>query len=735
MSARSIRYIVNVIKGGLFILPVTYLLVSNRLFFPFISTKGFFFRVVVEILFFLWVFVLVFEKKYRPKITPVLLAVSATFFFLVLSTFFGEQPYRSFWSNYERMEGLVSHIHLFAYFLIISTIFRTKKDWKWFFAAMVSVSLIVASYGLLQIADVFATHQGDRLDASLGNATYLAILMIFHMGLIALFLYWFKNVWARIALCALFLLELVILYHTATRGSILGFIGGVGIFALLMIFFNKNKNIKIAAGGSILFVLILVSVFISVKDVPYIHDHPVLGRFATISFTERTVESRFTIWGMSWEGFHEHSLIGWGPENYNLVFNEYFKPELYRQEPWFDRSHNVLFDWLITTGLLGFLAYMSIFGATIYMLWRGYKKNYFSVVEASLIVSVLGAYFVHNIFVFDNLTSYLAFFAVIGFVSSSAVWGEKPDFSGKPKGEEIGLGGYVAITLAFLIVVFSLYFVNAKPYIANRTLLEALIVQRQGATPAQVLERFDKVFSLNTFGDREAAEQFVSYAGAVAANQNISEADKQRVVGRAVAEMEKLVGLDPENARYQIFLGNIYSAVGRYEDALKALSKAHELSPNKQQIYFSIADIYFSVGDVEKAAAVLKEAYELDTSFDTAARYLAVAYIIKGEKERGEQILIEKFGSATLADKQLLNAFARVGDYEKVRDIWILFTEKEPGNAQNHANLAATYLELGENEKAIEELRKAAEINPEFAGAANYYISEIEAGRNPARAQ
>ena len=735
MSARSVRYIVNFIKGGLFLLPITYLLVSNRLFFPFISTKGFYFRAIVEILFFLWVFVLVFDKKYRPKLSPVLLAVCATFFFLVLSTFFSEEPYRSFWSNYERMEGLVGHIHLFAYFLIISTIFRTKNDWKWFFGSMVAVSLAVAFYGLLQMGDVLATHQGDRLDASLGNATYLAILMIFHMALLGLFIHWFKNIWARIIFGAFFFLELIILYYTATRGAILGFIGGVGIFAFLMVLLGKSKKVKMVAGGSILFVLVLVAVFISIRNVPYVHDHPVLGRFATISMTETTTESRLTIWGMSWEGFQEHPLLGWGPENYNLVFNEYFEPKLYRQESWFDRSHNVFFDWLITTGLLGFLSYMSIFGSALYMLWRGYKKNYFSSVEAGLLTSLLGAYLVHNLFVFDNLTSYFAFFSVLGFIGSSVVWGEGKGAPVRENrvNEEIGFGGYIAVTFAFLLTVFSLYFVVAKPYIAGRTLLEALLVQRQGGTPAQVLQRFDKVFSLNTFGSREAVEQLTSYAGGVVSDQNIPEVERQKVTARALEEMKNLAEKDSENARYQLFLGNLYARMGNYEEALTALSKAQELSPGKQQIYFSIADIYFAVGDFEKAAVVLKEAYELDTSYDEAAKHLAVAYIALGEKEKGEAVLMEKFGATIVADKQLLNAYARVGDYEKVRDIWKLFIAKEPGNPQNHANLAATYLELGEKEKAIEELREAGRLDPSYQSSVDFYISEIEAGRNPAR--
>jgi len=43
---------------------------------------------------------------------------------------------------------------------------------------------------------------------------------------------------------------------------------------------------------------------------------------------------------MAWEGVKEKPLLGWGQENFNLVFNKYYEPSLYGQEVWFDRVHN-----------------------------------------------------------------------------------------------------------------------------------------------------------------------------------------------------------------------------------------------------------------------------------------------------------------------------------------------------------------------------------------------------------
>jgi thioredoxin-like negative regulator of GroEL len=55
----------------------------------------------------------------------------------------------------------------------------------------------------------------------------------------------------------------------------------------------------------------------------------------------------------------------------------------------------------------------------------------------------------------------------------------------------------------------------------------------------------------------------------------------------------------------------------------------------------------------------------------------------------------------------------------------------DPGNWQNHLQLAAVYLEVGQRQQAIAELQKAIDINEEFRQQGEYFISEIRAGRNP----
>ena len=184
MPQKTIDAVVKIIKIGLFVLPALSLIVAGNffaniflpgvgdLFFPFITGKNFFFRIVVEILFALWAAAAIFDKKYRPRASPIFWAVLATVGVLTLSTIFGENPYRSFWSNYERMEGLVAHLHLLAYFLMLISVFKNETDWRRFFYFSIAVSFIIAIYSYLQFMGKLEIHQSsDRLDATLGNST------------------------------------------------------------------------------------------------------------------------------------------------------------------------------------------------------------------------------------------------------------------------------------------------------------------------------------------------------------------------------------------------------------------------------------------------------------------------------------------------------------------------------------------------------------------------------------
>jgi len=248
-----------------------------------------------------------------------------------------------------------------------------------------------------------------------------------------------------------------------------------------------------------------------------------------------------------------------------------------------------------------------------------------------------------------------------------------------------------------------------------------------------MIGEFDKVFSYNSFGNGEAIEQLGSYAQNIFAVSGIAQQDKEKAMTKAIEEMNKQIQGAPNDARSYLILTTLYTKSNQLDEAMKAANKALELSPKKQQIYFVITDIYLSAGQNDKAFATLQKAYELDHAYQEAARNLAVISIVANKINEAEKILDEPEANwpAKFDISQLINAYARAGNYKKVAELWQILIFQEPNNVQYHVNLAATYLKLGERENTIKELEKAIELNPQFKEQGEYFINEIKAGRNP----
>src|SRR3989344_7787760 len=106
------RTLLWMIWGCISLLLLTPLVVTNSLFFPFITGKNFFFRIIVEVIFGFYVALAILNRDFRPKKSPLLLVLTLFFAVVTLAALFGVDPYHSFWSNFERMEGLITHLHL-----------------------------------------------------------------------------------------------------------------------------------------------------------------------------------------------------------------------------------------------------------------------------------------------------------------------------------------------------------------------------------------------------------------------------------------------------------------------------------------------------------------------------------------------------------------------------------------------------------------------------------------------
>lgn len=729
------------ILGLVFAVPFVCLIIADNMFFPFITGKNFTFRILVELMLGLWLLLMFVDANYRPRFSWALIASGSLLAVLTVSMFLSENPYRSFWSNYERMEGLVAHAHLFLYFLIAGTVLDDEKLWRWFFRVSLGVSMIVAMYSFAQLGGAIDIRQSTtRIDATFGNATYLAVYALIHIFL-SIYL-WIKD-GSRNSLRWIYILtalvNLVVLYYTQTRGAMLGLLGGAFLASVLVVLFDKeHPQLKKYAIGGIVAVIFVVAGFILAKDTAFVRENPVLNRFATISLTEQTTQSRFLIWNMSLQGFKERPIFGWGQDNFIYVFSKYYDPRMWRQEPWFDRSHNVFFDWLIAGGALGLLAYLSLFGVMLWYVWFGARAGW-SVPEKAVFTGMLGAYFIHNIFVFDNLTSYILFFSLLAYVHSEHA--ERPAVD-EPVKKKKGNGDHaleaqdlwIAIAVVSVATAALIYYVNIRNINANYALIEALrnpIVDEGGGKRKIAIA---DVIALDLFGTSEAREQLGQLAFQ-ALDPRIDDNLRSEIYQLASREFDAEIARDPNNLRYLSFAGLLHSRYGNVEGAVtkaqEYFERALKVSPKRQSVYLDYGSLYAAQGNYAKASELWKTAYELDPTYPDAALYYAIGLVYTNNLLEADRVLgplvVNQYPQAY--DTRLINAYGNTGRFDRVVEVIQAKIAAGRATGRDYMALGGAYSELQDSTKALRAFETAVAMDASLKDQIQPFIDQLTGKR------
>lgn len=374
-------------------------------------------------------------------------------------------------------------------------------------------------------------------------------------------------------------------------------------------------------------------------------------------------------------------------------------------------------------GFLGLLAYLSIFAATLWVLWR---SKAFTIAERSILTGLLAGYFCHNFFVFDNVTSYILFGTVLAFI----VWREGDHKKSTPLLSTKKLPSYAAPLVAIVVLAATLgavWEINVPALEANVAILGGLEQSPNGL--AGNLASFNNAISYNTFGTQEAREQLIQIASQIATSQDVPIDVKQQILNTALSQMIEQSKVSPLDARFPLFIGVTEDVYGDYTDAQVALQKAHELSPQKQSIMYEQGFNAQARKDYASALQIFKAAYELETDDTQSQIYYAAAAIFAGNQTLADQLLNPLIPSGQAADSHVAAAYAANKQYNKIVIIWKAYLVVNPTNdPQAYFTLAAAYYASGDHVSAIQTLNTAETEIPSVKNQADGFISQIKAG-------
>lgn len=631
-------FLAEFIYLGLFLTLLTPFIFNTTFYFPFVAPKSLFFMGLTEIVFFLWLFLIWKNPQYRPKITSLLLALILFLIVMSLSSIWGANFSHSFWSKFERMTGLLMWLHLFVFFLVLSSVFNSIVDWKKFFIISVLISSLISIIALLELAQVKGFIISPRQGASLGNSSFLGSYLLFNVFL-AFWLIFQKKEWLwKISFLAIIIVNFLAIFRSQAQAVFFSVLGGGGLLFLLWFSFKTRfeklgRILLISSSVLVLFSLILV--FLP-------------GNFI-YNYLEKIIKPRYINWEIAWQGFLQRPLLGWGLENYPLFFPKLFNPCFFisecGKEIWFDRTHNIIFDTLFSLGIFGLLSYLGIFIVFFYILIKKYFKEKLINFWTFSVFSVIPiTYFIQNLAVFDMVSSLVMFFSVLAFGNFLAGLKEekKELFSDDNSGpwqrsstpEQLSspapvLGKKKLWLSIFILLIFLFafsYFI-IKPLKSNLLMIKSL---NPRFSPTERINIYQKTLQTSPLGKYQIREYFSQRSEIIIRTnlpQFFSETNEKRKeeirkeiekeLDFVISELEKTQKEMPLDYRSAIQLANLYNLYSSIKPEKIFLAEEYGektifLSPQNQNGYWLLAQSKIYQKKFKEALELAEKAIKLE---------------------------------------------------------------------------------------------------------------------------
>lgn len=619
-------------------------------FFPFITVRAVFFRVLVELATAIVLYLVVRrEVAFNFRTDPVLWALISWVAANALAAVFGAAPMRSIFGDHERMGGVWFWAHLLAYYLVLRTVMG-PRDWRRYFLIAVGVAGLISIYGLIQhwVQPFWSPIGGLEAGATVGNPGLLAIYLLANIAFCAL-LAARAGRRARPAFVVLTLVIVLAMVLSGNRSSALALLIGSGVG--LLAYAGWTGSLRGWRAAAIVTLFAVAGALPFVARAPWAR--PVTSRVQLLSKLSLGVDSTRVIqWRAAIEGIRDRPVLGVGPENYQLVWSRYYHPEMHRflEDSRWDRAHNAYLDAFATAGILGFLSLLAIWIALGWTAHRigtrppignggngGSADDEGARPTAAVALGFFAAYAFYLVFWFFDLNSTMLWIALAAFIASQ-LSGRRLIEVGSVRQKRWQASMVVALGAVALVSV--LYIHGFKTLEMARTLDRA----RNPNRPLHLmLEDFESIFASPAPITQHA---FLMYAAQLRSLQPRFEEIRgdptsselfDRAFVLAVKEFESQAVQDPLNERLLVqharvlMIGAAYYRNARlYESALSKLHRAVALAPRRITTQLVLGWAYLQADRPEEAVRIFERAYSVYPAFGRTQAYLATAHAALG---------------------------------------------------------------------------------------------------------
>lgn len=222
---------------------------------------------------------------------------------------------------------------------------------------------------------------------------------------------------------------------------------------------------------------------------------------------------------------------------------------------------------------------------------------------------------------------------------------------------------------------------------------------------------------------------------------------QQGKLEEAIRDYELFLDIYPDAPEVRSNLGAALVATGKYLQAIEEYKLAL-MKTSDPQVRLNLALAYYKTDDFADAVGELEKVHELDKDNRQVDLLLADSYVRRGDNKKAIDVLSPLYAASTsdlAVDYVLGTALARDGQAEVAQRV-INPLMSGPDSAEKHMLLGTAKFAAHDFPGALEEFRKAVEMNPDLPEVNSYYgqalfsnghteesreIFERELARNP----
>lgn len=594
-----------------------------------------------------WIFKSINLKRFIFRRTILDIPLVAYLSVMLLSTLFSLDPRTSWLGYYSRFNGgLVSQIcYALLYWAAVSNLKRKdlKKLVNFWVAGLLIASLLAilehfgrgVTCGLMGLGwsvDCWVQDVQNRVFSTFGQPNWLAAALVATIPFTLNIIFDPNSKNSRKIIWSIWLFIFFgTLLFTKSRSGILAFGVELLIFAGFFFFYTQKKILKKSL--STVATLLVAFIFsILIFGTPW--SKSILTKSQTKDLTVNKVQGpalesggtdsgqiRKNVWLGAIEIWKHYPVFGTGLETYAFAFPMYKPVEHNLVSEWdfiYNKAHNEFLNYLATTGSLGFLAYLSLLGASVFAIIK--SKNY----------HILAAYvgiMISNFFGFS-----VVFVSLLTFIlpAMAIIYSKKLDSSEKNKSTDYAFwqwSGFIvaSLTACFLMILTirywqaDVYFNKGKLAHKSSDLVKAKDLLEKAIKFSSKEPIFWSEYSLNNSDI------------AIVLQQNNKSVDADLYAKEAISSSQNAIKLSPYNLNSKKIYVTVLSKLSQFDakfltEAARILEDSIKISPNDPKLYYQLGLMYLKNGKNDLGLKALEKAVELKPNYKEGRFALGLTY-------------------------------------------------------------------------------------------------------------